>query len=324
VPILLLQKLLFWRRIKKTRIEKDPIFIIGHWRSGTTFLANLITRDPQFGFFNILQTYHPSTYLVLKPILHFFGKKVIPKKRPMDNIKLRINLPQEEDYAVANRSPYSMIHFIAFPASFKKYYYKYGLFEGIEERQLKSWERIYIDELKKATYSAGGKQLVIKTPINTGRIKKLVEMFPDAKFIHIYRNPYNVCLSTQRLYGNFFPMYDLQYLVGEEELERNQLDVYEALYTKFFEQEHFIPDGNLVKIRYEEFVEDPYSAVESIYKQLNIQGFEEKSEIFKQYIESEKKYKPNKYDFPREKTDRIEKRLGFAFEKLGYPKTVQE
>ncbi len=55
-------------------------------------------------------------------------------------------------------------------------------------------------------------------------------MFPNAKFVHIHRNPYRVCLSTQKVYRDFFPIYDLQYIAGEEELEQTQLEVYETLY----------------------------------------------------------------------------------------------
>ena len=322
IPFLLMQKLFFWRKINNTKIEKDPIFIIGHWRSGTTFLANIITRDNQFGYFNILQTYHPSTYIFLKPFLHFFGQKVIPKKRPMDNIKVALDLPQEEDYAVANRSLYSMVHFIAFPRNFDKYYFKFGLFIDIQKRQLKSWTRIYTSELKKATYSAKGKQLLIKTPINTGRIKKLLEMFPNAKFIHIHRNPYEVCLSTQKLYGNFFPMYDLQYMGTEEELERTQLAVYEALYKKYFDEKKLIPKDNLIEVRYEEFIKDPLVTIRQIYTWLNIQGFENNLEYFIKYLNEEKTYKPNKYKVKQAKLEKIGNRLGFAFKGLGYSKEI--
>ncbi|MFO7611504.1 MAG: sulfotransferase [Clostridia bacterium] len=318
IPFIFLQRIFFRKKIIETRIEKDPIFIIGHWRSGTTFLANLITRDSRFGYFNILQTYHPSTYIFLKPFMHFFGKKVIPKQRPMDNIKVELDLPQEEDYAVANRSLYSMVHFIAFPRNFNKYYYKFGLFRGISKRQVKSWERIYRSELKKATYSAGGRQLVIKTPINTGRIKKILEMFPGAKFIHIARNPYKVCLSTQKLYKNFFPLYDLQYMATDEELETTQLEVYEALYRKFFEEKHLIPQGNLVEIKYEEFITDPLKGLEDIYKALDIDSFDASKKDFEAYIESERSYEPNKYNPDSRKLKNIRDRLGFAFNELGY------
>lgn len=324
IPFILLQKLFYLGKIKKTKIEKDPVFIIGHWRSGTTFLANLMTRDPRFGYFNILQTYHPSTYILLKPILHFFGKKVIPKRRPMDNIKVALDLPQEEDYAVANRSLYSMIHFIAFPRNFHKYYFKFGLFEGIGKKQFARWKRIYLSELKKATLVAKGRQLVIKTPINTGRIKVLLKMFPNAKFIHISRNPYKTCLSTQKTYRNFFPLYDLQYIATEEELEEVQFQVYEALYRKYIEQKHLIPKGNLVEIRYESFVREPLEHIRGIYRELSIPGYEEAEQYFVEYIEGEKKYKPNSYAYDKKKMARIRDKLGFAFDALGYSEDFEE
>ncbi|MBN1624462.1 MAG: sulfotransferase [Clostridia bacterium] len=322
IPFILLQKIFFLGKVEKTKIEKDPVFILGHWRSGTTFLSNLITRDNQFGYFNILQTYHPSTYIFLKPVLHFFGKKVIPKQRPMDNIKVALDLPQEEDYAVANRSLYSMVHFIAFPRNFNKYYYKFGLFEGIGKNQFKSWRRIYLSEIKKATYVAGGRQLVIKTPINTGRIKEILGMFPNAKFIHISRNPYKTCLSTQKLYKNFFPLYDLQYMADDDELEETQLNVYEALYKKYFEQKNLIPEGNLIEIKYESFIKEPLKHIKNIYTDLGLSGYEEAEKEFKAHIDAEKQYTPNSYSYDEKKLAKIKERLSFAFEGLDYPKDL--
>lgn len=322
VPFILLQKLIFGRKIKNTEIKKDPVFILGHWRSGTTFLSNLLTRDEQFGFFNILQTYHPSTYILLKPFMHFFGKKVIPKQRPQDNIKVSIDLPQEEDYAVSNRSVFSMVHFIAFPRNIKKYYHRYGCFNGISTKELNKWKKVYNNELKKATYSAGGKQLVIKTPINTARIKVLLDMFPNAKFVHIHRNPYRVCLSTQKVYRDFFPIYDLQYIAGEEELERTQLEVYEALYKKYLKEKELIPDGNFTEISYDELTEKPMDTLETIYKNLNIPGFDEASKHFKKFIEDEKTYKTHSYSYDDAHCKNIRDRLGFAFEEFGYPTSI--
>jgi hypothetical protein len=319
IPFILLQKIFFFGKVEKVTIEKDPVFILGHWRSGTTFLSNLITRDSQFGYFNILQTYHPSTYIFLKPVLHFFGKKVIPKQRPMDNIKVALDLPQEEDYAIANRSLYSMVHFIAFPRNFNKYYYKFGLFEGIGKNQFKSWRRIYLSEIKKATYVAGGRQLVIKTPINTGRIKEILGMFPNAKFIHISRNPYKTCLSTQKLYKNFFPLYDLQYIAEDDELEETQLKVYEALYKKYFEQRSLIPEGNLAEIKYENFIKEPLEHIKAIYENLGLSGYKEAEKDFIAHIDAEKQYKPNSYTYDKEKLSKIRERLSFAFEGLDYP-----
>ena len=47
-----LEWLVFYVPIKRTKIKKDPVYIVGYWRSGTTFLQNLLTRDPQFGWFD--------------------------------------------------------------------------------------------------------------------------------------------------------------------------------------------------------------------------------------------------------------------------------
>ena len=322
VPFILLQKLFFGRKIKNTKIKKDPVFILGHWRSGTTYLANLITRDEQFGYFNILQTYHPNTYILLKPFMHFFGRKVIPKQRPQDNIKVALDLPQEEDYAVANRSIYSMVHFQAFPRNYRKYYHKFGVFNGISDKELEGWKKVYIDELKKATFSAGGKQLAIKTPINTARIEVLLKMFPNAKFIHIHRNPFKVCLSTQKVYRNFFPIYDLQYIATEEELERVQLEVYEALYKKYLNERDLIPDGNLIEVRYDDLTKNPIEVLERIYKELNISGFDKTRKNFEKFVEDESTYKTHTYPNDRELLGRIRDRLEFAFDAFGYPKDI--
>lgn len=322
LPFILLQKLFFGRKIRKTEIKKDPVFIIGHWRSGTTLLANLLTRDGQFGFFNILQTYHPSTYILLKPFMHFFGKMVIPKQRPQDNIKLAIDLPQEEDYAVANRCVYSMIHMQTFPFNYKTYFHKYGIFDGINDDELAKWKKVYINELKKATFSSGGKQLVVKTPINTARIEVLQAMFPNAKFIHIHRDPYRVSLSTKKAYRTMFPLYDLQYIATEEELERVQLEVYESLYKKYLKEKHNIPKGNYHEIGYDDLIRDPKGTLESLYKNLSISDFDKALPNIKKFLDSEKTYKLNKYPYDREFLIKVRDRLEFAFDEFGYSKEL--
>ena len=236
----------------------------------------------------------------------------------MDNIKLETNLPQEEDYAIANVTPYSMVHCTAFPLNFFKYFRRYGLFNGINEREMREWKRRYLYELKKATFMSGGKRLVLKSPINTGKVKELLEMFPNAKFIHIMRNPYNVCLSTSILYKKLFPIFDLQYAATDEELDESQLTVYEEIYKKYIAEKELIPKENLVEFKYEMFIENPLETLKEIYKTLGLPGYDKASIRFAEYIESEKTYKTNKYEASKEKLDAIRQRAGFAFKEFGY------
>src|SRR5664279_234726 len=49
-----LQEIFYGRRIRGTRIAEEPIFVIGHWRSGTTLLHELLVLDAR-------HTY-PDTY----------------------------------------------------------------------------------------------------------------------------------------------------------------------------------------------------------------------------------------------------------------------
>src|SRR5262245_54323896 len=50
-----LESLVYSSRIRDTKVERPPIFVLGFWRSGTTLLHNLITSDPQFTFANYYQ-----------------------------------------------------------------------------------------------------------------------------------------------------------------------------------------------------------------------------------------------------------------------------
>jgi len=45
IPFRIFEKLRFHKLLDKIQIKKPPIFIIGHWRSGTTYLHNLFVQD---------------------------------------------------------------------------------------------------------------------------------------------------------------------------------------------------------------------------------------------------------------------------------------
>jgi omega-hydroxy-beta-dihydromenaquinone-9 sulfotransferase len=316
-PFMLLEKLLFTKKIQNTRIELDPVFIIGHWRSGTTYLVNLLAKDKQFSFFTIIQTYAPSIFLTLKPLLEKTIKLFLPMKRPIDDMALGIDLPQEEEFAVANTIPYSILHMMAFPKNRNKYV-KYGLFENPSDSWIKKWKEVYCYLLKKVTYMSGGKRLLLKSPNNTMRIKALLELFPNAKFIHIYRNPYKVCASTIRMYRIMFSVYTLQELAREEEAENFQIDLYTRFYRKFFEEKTFIKNGNLIEFKYEDFIKNPLQHLECIYSYLGLVGFEEARKGFDEYVNSQKEYKVTKNIIRKRLVRKVNKNCPDIITELGY------
>ena len=52
LPFQLLENIIFSGKIRNQKINPSPVFIIGHWRSGTTFLHQLLSNDKQFGYVN--------------------------------------------------------------------------------------------------------------------------------------------------------------------------------------------------------------------------------------------------------------------------------
>jgi hypothetical protein len=318
-PVRLIEKLLFDIRVKKTKIDKDPIFILGHWRSGTTYLVNMLSQDEQFGVTNAIHCFSPNMFLVAYKVLEKVLKQILPKHRHMDSMPLDTVSSQEEEFAIANMSTLSNYHLVPFPMNRNKYK-KYAYFRNMSEEEITEWKEKYLYLIKKVTFQQKGKRLLLKSPTNTGRIKQLLELFPNARFIHICRNPYKVYVSTKRLYDKFFPVFELQERIPEEESEETQFEIYENMYKKYFQERDLIPKGHLIEVRYEDVIKDPLGNIEKMYTQLGLDGFEKAKPAIERYIESVKNYKPNKYKIDPRLKRKISQRFDFTFKKFGYPK----
>jgi hypothetical protein len=66
--------------------------------------------------------------------------------------------------------------------------------------------------------------------------EEILEMFPDAQFINIYRNPYNLYYSMMRFLRIVVPRYCIQ-KPNIQILEKHMLDLYVKMYKKYFEEE---------------------------------------------------------------------------------------
>jgi hypothetical protein len=318
-PIAWLEMLLHSGKIRKTKIEKPPIFIVGHWRSGTTYLTNILAQDTNKAYFKADQTYTHAVFITLGKVLEKMYPSILPKKRPMDNMKMGEAEPAEEVFALGNLTRYSIIHMMAFPKK-ARFFAKSAFYDELGERQKKRVRKAYEKIVKKMTYYTRGKQLILKSPDNTCRINMLLEMYPDAKFIHIYRNPYKVFPSTINMYKTLFPIFSFEDIdeATNSQAEDVVLDIYEKLYVEFLESKENIPKENFIEIKYEDFVSDAKGYTEKIYKALDIPGYDETKQKIHDYIDAQKSYKTNKLDVSEKTINRINKRMKFFFDKYGY------
>ncbi|MHA1630227.1 MAG: sulfotransferase family protein [Candidatus Heimdallarchaeota archaeon] len=318
-PFVLYEKLRYAKRIRRTVFKQQPIFIVGHWRSGTTFLHSLMIQDKQFGYVTNVHAFMPNIFLCSGKLFQGLLRRFLPAKRRMDNIRLGLHEPQEDEYALANLTNYSLYHGIAFPKNIR-FYARYCSMEGLPRKIVKKWTRVFLNFLKKVTYEAGGKQLILKNPAHTYRIGLLLKLFPEAKFIHIYRNPFDVFPSTLRMYEKMFPYFFLQKPFSMKEGKEIIFDLYEEMFQRFFMEKQLIPKGNLIEIKYETFIQNPLQGLEQIYSGLNLQGFEKVKDHFQHYVAAQKNYQRNVHTLDKELEQEIATRWKFTLERLGYKK----
>ncbi len=316
-PLAAIEHLLLKRKIKNTKIEKSPVFIVGHQRSGTTHLHRLMTKDDSFIYPTLIDISYPLVFRYFRKIVTFITKIFMPEQRPMDNMVITVDEPEEHEIAIASFNGFSYIIGYMFLNNFDKYE-NYGSFEKATVKERKKWTKTFQNFLKKLTLEYGNKILLLKNPNDTERINILLEMFPKSKFIHIYRDPYRVFLSTKKLFIKNNRDTHLQNI--KIDLDAFVISHYKKMYEKFYEDIPKIPKGQFIEIKYENLVENPLEELEKIYTQLSIPDFEKAKKNFEIYLNSLREYKVTKYEIDKALRSKIYSELSFTTKKWGYEK----
>ncbi len=316
-PLRSYQYLRYRKTFAKVRLAEDPIFVLGHWRSGTTHLHNLLTQDWRFGYVSAMQVIAPDLFYVIGEPFKALLRAGTPENRLIDNMSWSIDSPQEEEMALGNISPYSFYHFWSFPQQAREYFDRYALFKDVSADVIETWKEKYLEVLKMATLNMQGRRLVIKNPVNTGRIPVLLEMFPNAKFIFLHRNPYDVFLSTRNLHKKTLPIAQLQE-ISDEEVDANILTFYAEMLKTYLDTRDLIPKRNLIEISYADLDENPMPVMRRIYNQLNFWPFARVRGRLRKYLSSLEGYKKNRYQLSPEDVQKVNQRWRFAFDAWGY------
>lgn len=306
-------------RFKNKLIYNPPVFIIGHWRSGTTHLHNLMCQDKRMGFVTTYQSVFPDTLFNSAGRFLFkgFTRLLIPGTRKGDNVTLDTENPQEEEFALGDKTPVCFYYFWMFPKNIRKYYDRFIRLRGLSVKENDSWKQDYTLLIKKALRNTGREQFLSKNPPNTARIKVLLEMFPDAKFIHIHRNPVEVFLSTRHFYAKMLPHLQFQ-TIPQTEIDNHIFEVYKNLMHDFMDQKQLIPKGNFVEIAFADLEQEPMQNLRMIYEKLYLQGFQEALPYFQNYQQSMESYEKNKHSISRELLEKIQQEWGFAMKAFNY------
>jgi omega-hydroxy-beta-dihydromenaquinone-9 sulfotransferase len=321
LPLRLWEQLSWGRRITRTPIQQPPVFIIGHWRSGTTHLHNLMSQDPALGYLSMYQALIPDCSLVGKTWLKPLLSKILPNKRLMDNMTWPMESPQEEEIPLTKTMPYAFYTQFLFPCKILELFKKFVLLQGASEAFVQELKQKYYRLLQIATIHAEGKPLVLKNPVNTARLRLLLELFPGAKFIHIHRCPYDVFASTRNFYQSLLPVMTLQSM-DSVNIDSTILELYEQMMQQFFADRPSVPSGQIVEVRFEDLEHNPLNVLQHIYKELDLPGFKDAKPAFDAYIASQRSYQKNQLELSIGDRKLIEHHWAFAFHQMGYPLTA--
>lgn len=305
------------KQLKAVKPEKAPVFILGHWRSGTTLLHNMLSQDPQMAFVDTYQGVFPGMTFSGRKIFEWFMNSQMPETRPSDNVKLSSHFPQEEEFALGQRNPFGFYNFWFFPQRTREFYHQFVRFDNVPQTTRTRWKEDYLMLIKKALKHQDKPRFLSKNPPHTGRIPVLLEMFPDARFIYIYRNPITVFFSTLKLFTSTLPTLQFQ-KISKNEIEENIFYLYEKFFHAYQEDKLLIPPGQLVEIKYEDFRPQPIPHLKAIYQELKIEGFDMACQNFTDYADQQQTFVSNKYSVPGRRVEEIMERWRFAMKTWNY------
>ncbi len=295
-PLRMYERLRFGRAIAAQKLDPPPVFIIGHWRSGTTNMHNHLLRDPQFGHLSFLHCQAPWAFLTAGPLAQRLFAKLAPTKRPMDNVEFGLNEPMSEDFALGAMTDITHYHSYYFPRLGDHIFRRTILFEGLSEAEIERWQQTYRYLLQKVAVANDGKQLLLKNPAHSGRLPTILKMFPNARFIHVYRNPYVVIASTLKLMDRFLHLLGLQ-RHDWEAVQEATLVRYQLLMERLLRDKDLIPRDQLFEVSHEEMTSRPLEVLEQAYAHLSLPGFETARPRQQAYVESLTNYETNRYRF---------------------------
>lgn len=171
--------------------------------------------------------------------------------------------------------------------------------------------------LKKLTMKYN-RPLILKSPQHTCRIRLLLELFPDARFVHIHRNPYPVFQSSQHTYRTVIELHRVQ-RNRTDDLDEWILRQYRIMYDAFFEERTLIPPGRYHEMCFEELEADPIGQMRNMYKALDLPDFAQVESTLQRYMDSIAGYKKNEFHaLPDAQRQRVAERWRPSFDEWGY------
>ena len=311
----LLQRLTVGPAAARTELTADPIFIIGHWRTGTTLLHELLALDPRLRAPTTYECLVPHHFLLTGSWIPQWTAFTLPRTRPPDKMRVAWDAPQEDELALVNLGVPSPYRTIAFPNNGPADDAWLEL-DNLPPRDQRRWEQALVSFYRQLTRARPGR-LVLKSPTHTFRLPTLLRLFPEARWINIVRNPLEVFSSTVRLWRSLYQRYGYQ-RPRFEGLEEYVLATFEHMHQRLEATRSLVPAGALLDLRYEDLVAEPVKKVAAVYGTLGLGDFSPVAPQVAQYFSDRTSYERNRHELDPQWRSEVLRRWQPYFERYGY------
>ena len=265
-PLAWLQSLLLTQRLQRVQLPDDPIVIIGHWRSGTTFLQQLLACDPTVATARNPLTVAPQVALLLKPWIAPLLKAWITRVRPIDAVPWGPDDPQEDELGLARLTFDTNMGGMAFPRDYLANFRRHVLVttRAYERQWLQFCRLTWLHD------GAGKSQWLIKNPVHTARVSLVLRHFPRARFVVLRRTPVDSIRSLVQVKQRLGTLVGLQPVPDQGTQVEETVTAHRELLEAFETSRHLIPDQQLLELDYDDLIHQPLQAVERIYSRFGL------------------------------------------------------
>lgn len=310
----LIGQLLFSRAVKRRPMAGPPVFVLGHWRSGTTLLHELITLDERFAYPSNYECFQSCHFLVTGPLVHWLSRSATPIRRPMDGMTATLSSPGEDEAALRNLGAASFYNNLFFPSRAEDLDACFDL-QKLPPEQQNRWKHVFALFLQQLNYRHG-RPLVMKSPTRTAHVQTLLELYPDARFVNIVRDPREVHPSTMKMGRSLteFACMEADSRVSEECV----FATHRLVHEKLKEARPMIPAGQFCETRFENLVRDPIGEMARIYDEIGLGDFTGMKPKIEGYFAQRSDVRAARHELSAEQRAKIETELATVIEETGY------
>ena len=322
-PIALAEAAAMRTALARHEVGDAPVFIIGHWGSGTTYLHKLMSLDPAFGFLDFGHALMPWNLYGTSSYLRCYVRPLVPRDRLFDQVSISLDDPQEEEMALAAMNPVSYFNTFYFPNEAREEALRALFPETLDEVEREGFESAYRLLVNRLSLRHRGKCLLFKNPAATTRMVMLRRLFPGAKFIHLVRCPFEVYASAMNRTPyllNGFAWQDFD----DFDLSTYTIEIYRSVMKRYLRDRVGPGSDDLVEVRYEDLVSRPLDVIDTIYGTLSLPGGEVARETISNHLAASPPYRRSPRYLSGAETERIADEWGFSFDFWNYPRRPDE